>query len=75
VIVIIIWLGVMGLAAAGASWLFLSRFPLVFFNTQRWTDSAAGRRTRVLLIVLLAAFGLVVLGGAVALGIELLAAR
>ena len=65
----------MGLAAAGASWLFLSRFPLVFFNEQRWTDSPGGRRIRVLLIVLLVLFGLVVVGAGAALGIDLLAAR
>lgn len=72
-IVLIIWLGVMGLAAVGASWLFLSRFPLVFFNTERWTDSPGGRRARVLLIVLLVLFGLVVVGAGVMLGIELAA--
>ena len=34
-IVLLIWLGVMGLFAAGAAWFFFARFPEVFGGTRR----------------------------------------
>ncbi len=67
-VLLTIWLGVMGLAGTGAAWLFLSRFPEVFFETEDWKATRKGRLARAALVA-----GLVVSGVVFLVGVGMLA--
>ncbi len=61
--ILVTWIGVMGLLAAGAGWVILSRFPEVFFQSDNWRSTSKGRVSRLVIIGLLAFFSVVVLAG------------
>ncbi len=63
-VLLVSWIAVMLLAAAGAGWLVLSRFPEVFFGTGDWRQSRRGRAVRRLLLAVMVVSGLAVLVGA-----------
>ena len=68
---LIIWLGLMGLAGAGAAGLILSRFPEVFFEARSWNATRKGRVVRTVLVAVIVFFGLVFLTGVGMLVFEL----
>jgi hypothetical protein len=61
--ILVAWIGVMGLLAAGAGWVILSRFPEVFFQSDNWRSTRKGRIFRVIISGLLVFFSLVVFLG------------
>ncbi|UCG41893.1 MAG: hypothetical protein JSU73_08365 [candidate division WOR-3 bacterium] len=61
--ILVAWIGVMGLLAAGAGWVILSRFPEVFFQSDDWRCSRRGRISRAVIVGLLVFFSLVALAG------------
>jgi len=61
--ILVAWIGVMGLAATGAGWVILSRFPEVFFQSDNWRSTRKGRISRTIIIWLFVFFSLVVLAG------------
>lgn len=61
--ILVTWIGVMGLLAAGAGWVILSRLPEVFFQSDNWRSTRKGRISRAIIIGLLVFFSLVVLVG------------
>ncbi len=62
-IILVIWLGLMGLAGMGAVWLLVSRFPEVFFETQNWKATRKGRVVRIVILVGSVLSGLTLLAG------------
>ncbi len=60
---LLIWIGLMGVAGNLAAWFLLSRFAPAFFNVEHWTATGKGRVVRIMLAVFVATSTLLVLLG------------